>query len=863
MNITKTAILTSVLLIAATGSVVAADQGIVRGIYCHPGLALDNRLWSNYGRGYTFDNREKRSGSVSLRCRTGSDEEAQGAVQTVELNQTTARPIVVAGWAKLEGVAGPASYRCSVYVDLRLTDGKSWPMKIAVFDPEKAGWQYSESTHTPPAPITSARVYVFLREKAGTAWFDDIYVGEVLDGTGKRSANLLRRGDFEAAEGAPNPFRTELFDELEAMNCNALHFYRSIGWSQLNETDELPPIDPDDPLPGFIQAARERDLRSWLTVGLGFPAIKDTTSPNFPTYACVNNKWGAAYTKATAHFTRYGMDGIGVVPDEWTFTSGRLKRTYGKHANPEIAAHYKGLSSHVHCPICHAEFEKAYARPFPDMSKPWGTADPVWAQLLEFRYDQTAAWMQRTVAAAKGVNPDVVTDTMICVLPVCSDDRIGAGAAWDRVGATTQLDCLQTDPYILLHNYRGDSTHYYTTETTIHLTAANWPRSSGVTLEASRLRETDRIKDPAEVYGSALSCLVHGAREFFWWHLRHVTGNTAFVDAPTAKARVTACYEVMRRMESDVVNTKVPGDILVLYSRRSEDTWHWLSRAKAKAVSEATMEAQAGDDGKPQRAIKADERRGFLAHKNVLYWLMRRGYPFQTTFVEYPDPAKLRAAEVVVLPFPLALTASEAALVDRLARAGKTVIVMSELSPLNELGRPLPVPRLASLFGATTPDRDAVQPVVRDVGRGKVIFLGADAALQLFEHIEPQRNRALRVPLAAFNPALISTFEQTVGGHRSLLAEQPEHDVEVAMARSGNKRLLLAINWDLTAEATIRIRPEHVPEGTKLVGYSIRADATVARREEEPSQLRLAPQEAALFVMEGSVKSSMKTMKRD
>lgn len=848
MSIPKTAILTRVLLIAVTGSVIAADQGIVRGIYCRPGLAMDNRLWSNYGRGYTLDNSETHSGSRSLRCRTDSDAEAQGAVQVIELNQLTPRPIVVAGWARLEGVAGPANYKCSVYVDVRLSNGKSWPMKIAVFDPARSGWQYSESVHAPPAPIASARVYVFLREKAGTAWFDDIYVGEVLDDKGKRSANLLKGAGFEAHRDAVNPFRKSFFEDLEAMNCNAFHFYRSIGWSQLNETEELPAIDPDDPMPGFIQAAQKRGLKCWLTVGLGYPALKDSTSPDFPIYACVNNRWGAAYTKATAHFARYGMDGIGVVPDEWTFTTGRLKRAYGKHSDPKIADYYNSLSGHAHCPICHSEFQKAYAQPFPDMSKPWGTADPVWAKLLEFRYDQTAAWMQRTIAAAKGVNPNVVTDTMICVLPVCSDDRIGAGAAWDRIGATTQLDCLQTDPYILLHNYRGDSTHYYTTETAIHLTAANWPRSSGVTLEASRLRAADRKKGPAEVYGAALSCLMHGSREFFWWHMTHVTGNSAFVDAPVAKARVTASYDVMRRMEPDFVNARIPGDILVLYSRRSEDTWHWLTRAKAKSVAEATMEAQAGDDGKPLRAIKADERRGFLAHKNVLYWLMRRGYPFQTTFVEYPDPAKLRAAEVVVLPFPLALTASEAALVGRLPHSGKTVVVMSELSPLDELGQRLPVPRLASLFGSTTPDRNASQPIVQKIGRGKVIFLGSDAALQLFEHIGPQRNRAMPVPLPAFSPTMTTTFEQIIGVHRSLLVKQPELDVEVTVAHNDNSRILLAINWDLTAEASIRIRPEHFPEGTRFVGYSIRADATVTRKEGELSQLRLRPQEAALLV---------------
>ena len=840
-------LVTACLLLPLATAPGAPPKGIVRGIYCRPGLAADSRLWTKYGSGYTLDSEVAHTGKTSIRCQNADDTQAQGALQAIELNQPKARPIIVAGWAKLENVQGEASYKCSVYLDLRLQDGKSWPMKIAAFDPAKTGWQYVEKTYTPPGPITSARVYAFLREKTGTAWFDDLYVGEILDEAGKRSPNRLESAGFERAADRENIHREQFFAKLEAMNCNAFHFYKSVAWDAVTAPEGLPPIAKDDPLPEFVATARERGLRSWLTVGLGLPAVKDKTSPGFPIHGCVNHRWGQAYTQAVAHFARYGVDGIGVVPDEWTFTTGRLKRAYAKHSNPEVAAHYKSLSGHAQCPVCHARFKEQYGVEYPDMAKPWSTSDPVWAKLLEFRYQETTEWMRQTVQAAKKVDPDVVTDTMICVLPVCSDDRIGAGAAWDMVGAKTGLDCLQTDPYIILHNYRGDSTHYYATETAIHLTAANWPRRSGVTLEASRLREQYRRMDPAEVYGTALSCLMHGSREFFWWHMNHVTGKSAFVDAPKAEARVTAAYEVMREMEPYVLDSATSAEVLVLYSRRSEDTWHWLARAKAKIASEITLEAQAGDDGEPLRAIKTNERRGFLAHRNVLYWLLRRGYPFQTTFIERPDPAKLQAAKVVLVPFPLALEEAEAQRIAQLARNGAKVVIMSELSPLDSVGRTLPKPRLAALFGADAPDKNTPGPVVATVGKGQVVFLGNDFARRLFNDSEPQKDRAARVPVLDFNGPRTAVLEHTLGTSQRVLARQPDVDVEVTMAKGSQGKVLLAINWDLVQTATVALQPAALGNATQARGFSIDANAKVTSVIYALPSLQLAPQQAVLL----------------
>ena len=207
----------------------ATPPGIVRGIYCDPGEALGGQLWADFGAGFEVDAREHHGGGSSLKCANAAATEAQGAVQTVKFASASPRPIVVSGWAKLQGVAGPKDYRCSVYLDLMLEGGESWPMKIATFDPSKAGWQYSEATYTPPKPLVSARVYVFLREREGVAWFDDLSVCQVLDDAGRRGPNLLRDAGFEQAAVGDPALRDAFFAKLTAIGCNAFHFYRSVA----------------------------------------------------------------------------------------------------------------------------------------------------------------------------------------------------------------------------------------------------------------------------------------------------------------------------------------------------------------------------------------------------------------------------------------------------------------------------------------------------------------------------------------------------------------------------------------------------------------------------------------------------------
>jgi len=770
---------------------------LVRGIYCNPGPAIDNRVWATYGKGYTLDREEKHSGEASIRCTVADASqaygatEAQGASQRVTLNQDKARPLIVAGWAKLEGVTGAPSYHCSVYLDLQLKNGESWPMKIAAFDPAKEGWQYAEQTYEPPAPIANAAVYAFLRELAGTAWFDDIYVGQLMD-DGTHGPNLLQSPGFEQAADGDAGFRDAFYKPLTEIGCNAFHLYRGVSWETVMGGEALPPIKEDDPFLDFVRDAHKRGFKVWVTVGLGLPAIKGPDDPNFPLWGCVNGPWGEAYTRAVAYMTQYGIDGVGVVPDEWNYDNSPVAGL-AKSADPQVAEFYKAVPHWCACEVCRQRFRERYGIDYPDVTQAWKTGDPVWAMFTSFRYDSTRDWIDRTVKAAKAVDPNIITDTMICVLPVCSDNRLATGAAWDEIGATTGLDCLQTDPYILLHNYLGDSTHLYPTETTLHLGEANWARRSGVTLEACRLRDTYRDKEPVEVYGAALSCWMHGASEFFWWHLNYILGASEFVNPEAPKAAVKSAYDVMQAMEPYVAQGEVPGEVLVCYSRRSEDTWDWLARAGA--TDRVGTEA-------------VNPKRGFIAHRNVLYTLLRRGIPYRMTFLEHPDPARLKEAKVLIVPFPYALTEEEAKLLRAQADAGKAVIVLSERSPVDENGELLPQPRLGDPIDQTVELAGGV--LLQRTVRGAVTFVDGDLAVNLSEPFPPRDKPTVKVVLPPVRSQEVGALETLVksGLDRdpSLFAQPVAEDVEVALLESPRAHVLLAVNWEPDKQAVCSLR---------------------------------------------------------
>ncbi|NLF73695.1 MAG: hypothetical protein GX575_32065 [Candidatus Anammoximicrobium sp.] len=87
------------------------------------GFESGDANWSKNETGYQIDDAQAHSGRHSLRLRNATVQDRGSASQTITLNQTVPRPIVVRGHAKAENVSGHSNRTFAVYVDIYYTDG--------------------------------------------------------------------------------------------------------------------------------------------------------------------------------------------------------------------------------------------------------------------------------------------------------------------------------------------------------------------------------------------------------------------------------------------------------------------------------------------------------------------------------------------------------------------------------------------------------------------------------------------------------------------------------------------------------------------------------------------------------------------
>ncbi len=758
---------------------------VTRGMYADLRKAMQTSVWTLSGGGCSLSAEQPRSGDTCLQVVSMPDKPVQGAGQRVTFSQTEPKPVKIAGWSRAAGVKAAKGYHYSIYVDFVFNDGTSWFMKLASFEPGTHDWQYAETILTPPKPLARAEVHAFLRNAEGTAWFDDLFVGEV-DGP-----NLLKCPGFDRDAQVELAEQSQLFADFAALHANALHGYLHSdyeGWEK--------PLSADNPLWTFLQAAQRRGIGVWLTMGLRWPAIRDAEDPAFPQYACVNGPWGTRWIEALAKAARYPLAGIAMVPDEYNWDNGRLREAYGKHADAKVREFYEKLPTYCDCPECRKRFAARFKEPFPEaLPRVLPSTDAVYRHWLRFRYDSTTDWVARSVKAVKQANPAIRTDSLICVSPICSDFWYGSGVAWERLGYEAGLEYPTTDPYILLHNYRGDSTHWYVTETTEHLAACGPQRTCGVVLEGSRLRREYRELDPVEIYGAALSAVWHGADELAWFHHHCIFGANPLAPKPEMnKAAIGGVYGLLEKIDPWLDGARPAPGVALLFSRASCDAW----RLNVEPRNAAPLFDTQGI---------TEPRFASQVQKEALYLLLRTGTPSTLYYLETVRKEELAPHSVVLVPFALAIDASRAGLLEELARAGKRVIVCGPDAPLDADGAPHARPALEKLLG-DLPRLAAKQEFAQRVlGKGELVYVsGRMLQRQAESRGTENRTHTERVQPATIDPEAAGAILQAIAGSerhterpRALLAGRlPEgDDVELCLAvnRQG-EHLLLAINWD-------------------------------------------------------------------
>lgn len=753
---------------------------VTRGIYVDLRGAMQAGAWKWSGTGSSLSNDRPHGGSLCLCVANVPDKPIQGAGQEITFSQAEPKPVKIAGWSRAADVKTSKPYQYSVYVDFVLSDGKSWPMKVATFQPGTHDWQYSETIVTPPKPLAKATVHVFLRDAQGTAWFDDLFVGEV------GGPNLLASPGFDRDTAAESSARDRLFADLAGIHANAMHGYLS---SEDESWDR--PLEPGNPLLAFLEAAHGRGLGLWLTLGLRWPPAAHALDPQFPRYTCVNGPWGAGWFEALAKAARYPLAGLSMVPDEYNWNNGRLREACAKSRDPKVREFCEKLQTYCDCPECRRRFTARFGEPFPErLPSVLPSADALYRHWLRFRYDCTTDWIGRAVKAVKQVNPAMRTDSLICVSPICSDFWYGSGVAWERLGYEAGLEYPTTDPYILLHNYRGDSTHWYVTETTEHLAACGLTRRCGVVLEGSRLRREYRELDPVEIYGAALSAVWHGADELAWFHHHCIFGPNPMAPNPEMnRAAIGGVYGLMEKIDPWLDGVRPAPGVALLFSRASCDAWRLNIEPR---------------DARPSFDTQGitEPRFASQVQKEALYLLLRTGTPATLYYLETAHKEELSPHPVVLVPFALAIDAGRVAFLEELARSGKRVIVCGPDGPLDADANPLARPALGDLLGDLPNQASQQEWAERPLGKGALVYVsGRVLQRQAESRATEKRTHTERIQPAVIVPETAKAIRQALGGaapHAWLADRLPEgDDVEVCMAvnRQG-EHLLLAINWD-------------------------------------------------------------------
>jgi hypothetical protein len=155
--------------------------------------------WLRYDKGgYAADYSVKHGGGRSIVCENTSADQASGAYQAFDLNQTSPTPILIGGWSKAENVSGTADGNYALYADIAYTDGSNLYGQIAPFEVGTHDWQSASVTIRPEKPVKGLTLYALFRYKTGKVWFDDVSLQQ--EGGG----NLARNAGFEESSREPS-----------------------------------------------------------------------------------------------------------------------------------------------------------------------------------------------------------------------------------------------------------------------------------------------------------------------------------------------------------------------------------------------------------------------------------------------------------------------------------------------------------------------------------------------------------------------------------------------------------------------------------------------------------------------------------
>jgi hypothetical protein len=424
-----------------------------------------------------------------------------------------------------------------------------------------------------------------------------------------------------------------------------------------------------------------------------------------------------------------GADGVAVGGDEFFHRTSPV----GEDAVATACRDQAGRLRDVCRSTMRTDYETRFGSLPPAPSRRFS---PDVARWKAFEYERLADLFTSAVKTIKAARSDALVTTL---LRAGSENRPAFGVALDVLGTTAGIDEMGSNPYWSHDSHLG---HYYFASEVKKLAGASPSRTAIVTLQATPRFDRHGYRNPLMLYGPALSALMHGARgvNFYKHDYLYAAGS------PDAGAWVERFFRLTLRLErKGLLDFRVPRSVAVVYSRASEDWWQ-LAHAD-------------GDGVEAQRAT--------LTQGAVLEALFRAGIPFDLHYLDQPDRLHaLRDYDVVVLPFPYAM--SEAALrpIVAAARNGATVVAFAQHGDVDAFAARHPRPLLEGLAG--------VHHVALDIDRLRYEDLA----------------RTVTNPIIA-----------ALGARRPLTLATGGADVECAILEHERRRLAFCLNWGTSAAA--------------------------------------------------------------
>ena len=306
-----------------------------------------------------------------------------------------------------------------------------------------------------------------------------------------------------------------------------------------------------------------------------------------------------------------GADGVAIGGDEFFFHghSGR-----NENRSPYCRSVQVGQSGAC-IPTCETMFRKEYGMDVPPDPRKAGKAAFAW-QL--FQYERLAGLFGALAGEVRKHGGIVTT-----LFRPGEVKRSAYGVAYDIMGLQAGIDEMGSDPLWSNDNFNG---HYYIANETKKLMAASPVRTAVVTLQTTPYFDNRDYRRPIMVYGSAISAIMHGAKGINYYKEEYLTGNNA-ADAAQWVAKV---FSLIKYLDAKGLNEyETPKNIVLLYSRSSEDWWRMHH---------------------PRDAIKG----GYpvLIQNAVMEVLFRSGISFDMYYLDQPETWRgLEKSQLILVPF--------------------------------------------------------------------------------------------------------------------------------------------------------------------------------------------------------------------